>query len=361
MTIPLACAAAVLVLLPASAFLPLMESTFRNILFEESRLVSSVGVIYTEVWFPFAFGFLFFAFIFPAVRAIFQILVLGSVLVGIVFRETGRIFRWSEQLRTWSMADVVVIGGIIAYYRAAVPSRVELEPGAWLYIGVAVFALLGDLTLDRRRVWSSIMPDREAMSSGEPSCDVCELIVAGASIGDACPRCGEKLGSRVVIRFVTALTAVAAALPLCIPSFSTAVMVNNQLTGTLEHTVLGTIQLIADYGMWTAALVLFLAGVTVPLFELAALSWLLLRVRFPSVRGLVLRTRVHRLLRHLMRWPMIIPFTAAIAAPIIDFRGVDDIISGPGATPLFMVITLMMLGISVLEPRLMWRSAGEAE
>jgi uncharacterized paraquat-inducible protein A len=55
---------------------------------------------------------------------------------------------------------------------------------------------------------------------------------------------------------------------------------------------------------------------------------------------------------------MIIPFIAAIAAPIVDFRGVDDIVAGPGATPLFMLIALIMLAIRLFEPQHMWRTAG---
>ena len=79
---------------------------------------------------------------------------------------------------------------------------------------------------------------------------------------------------------------------------------------------------------------------------------------FPSKRGLVWRTRIYRVLHRLARWPMIIPFVAAIAAPIVKFRGIDDIVAGPGATPLFMIIALLMLAVRFFEPRLMWKHAG---
>jgi paraquat-inducible protein A len=92
---------------------------------------------------------------------------------------------------------------------------------------------------------------------------------------------------------------------------------------------------------------------------LLCLLWLLARVRFPSRHGLVLRTRVYRALYRLVRWPMIIPFIAALAAPIVDFPGIDDIVAGPGATPLFLLIALLMLAVRLFEPRLMWKTAGE--
>lgn len=349
------------VLLPPAVFMPLMHSTIRNLVFEESRLVSSVPVIYSEVWFPFAFGFLFFAFLFPALRAFFLILVLGSLRIGMKLPQRGSLFRWSHELRIWSMTDVVVIAGLIAYFRAAIPAQVELLAGAWCYLGVAVLAFVVDRTLDRRAVWNAILPDATSIPAGHvASCHECEMSVAWRRPGDPCPRCASTLDRDVTKGFVIALAAVAAAIPLLIPGYSFAVMINDQLTAVLEHTIVGTVQLLAEHGWWQGAVVVLLAGVVIPILEIAGMIWLLVRVRFPNRHGLVVRTRVFRLLHRLMRWPMILPFIAAIAAPIVDFRGIDDIVAGPGATPLFLLIALIMLAARVFEPRLMWKTAGES-
>lgn len=356
----LACAIAVFVLLPPAVFMPLMESSIRNLVFEESRLVSSVPTIYREVWFPFAFGFLFSAFLFPAIRALLQIVVLGSLRMGWKLWQRGRIFRWSEELRFWSLTDVVVIAGVVAYFRADVPADVEVRMGAWCYALVALLVFLGDHALDRRVVWNAILPDRSSYPGRHvASCDVCEMTVSERRPGDPCPRCGGTLDRGFSRRITPALGAVAAAIPLCLPAYAAAVMVNDQLTGVLEHTVIGTIQLLADRGYWQFGVVILLAGIVVPVVELIGILWLLGRVRFPSRHGLVFRTRVHRLLERLARWPMIIPFIAALAAPIVDFRGIDDIVAGPGATPLFMLIVLIMLALRLFEPKLMWKAAGE--
>ena len=133
------------------------------------------------------------------------------------------------------------------------------------------------------------------------------------------------------------------------------------LTGVLEHTVLGTVQLLADRGYWEYGTVVLLAGVAIPAVELLGLIWLLARVWFPDTHGLVRRTRVYRILHRLVRWPMIIPFIAAIAAPIINFRGIDEIVTGPGATPLFLIIALLMFAVRFFEPRMMWKTAGLAQ
>jgi paraquat-inducible protein A len=312
------------------------------------------------VWFPFAFGFFFFAFLFPGLRALFQILVLGTMRFGWRIWQRGRIFRWSEELRTWSMTDVVVIAGLVAYYRASVPADVAVRIGAWCYLAVAALAFIGDRALDRRAVWNEILPDRTTFPERRlPSCSICELAADNRRAGDPCPRCGSRLDRKMIVRFAPALGAVAAAIPLCIPAYSAAIMVNDQLTGVLEHTVLGTVQMLADRGYWQFGVIILIAGVVIPAVEIIGLLWLLARVRFPQKRGLVRRTRLYRVLRRLVRFPMIIPFVAAIAAPIVNFRGIDDIVAGPGATPLFMIIALLMLSVRLFEPKLMWTAAGE--
>lgn len=359
--VPLASAAATFILLPPAVFMPLMDSTIRNLVFDESRLVSSVSTIYTEVWFPFAFGFLFFAFLFPAIRALLIVVVLSSIRWGWNVWQRGRIFRWSEELRLWSMTDVVIIAGLIAYYRASVPADVAIRIGAWCYFAVAILVFVTDRTIDRRAVWNAILPDLTSFPERHvASCDGCEMAVADRRSGDPCPRCGGTLDREVTRRVTPSLGALAAAIPLALPAYAAAVMVNDQLTGVLEHTVIGTVQLLADRGYWQLGVIVLVAGVAIPAVELVGLLWLLGRVRFPRKEGLVVRTRVYRVLHRLVRWPMVIPFIAAIAAPIVDFRGIDDIVAGPGATPLFMVITLTMVAIWRFEPKLMWKTAGES-
>lgn len=357
--VSLACSVATFVLLPPAVFMPLMHSTIRNLVFQESRLVSSVPVIYSEVWFPLAFGFFFFAFIFPALRALLLVVVLGSLRSGWKIPQRGRIFRWCEELKSWCMTDVVVVAGLVAYARAQIPADVDVLAGAWCYLAVATLAFVAEHSLDRRAVWNAILPDPTIYPRGHAvSCDICEFTDGSRKAGDRCPRCGATLDRNITRSFIIACAAIAAAIPLFIPAYSAAVMVNDQLTGVLEHTVIGTVQLLADRGYWAGGVVVLLAGIAVPFVELLGLSWLLIRVRFPERDGLVLRTRFYRLLHRIVRWPMILPFITAIAAPIVDFRGIDDIVAGYGATPLFMLIVLIMVAMRFFEPRLMWKTAG---
>jgi paraquat-inducible protein A len=259
----------------------------------------------------------------------------------------------------WTLTDVVVIAGVVAYYRAAASAQVEVGPGAWCYVTVAVLSIFADRVLDRRAVWNAILPDPTTFADRRlPSCDVCEMAVPNRRSGDPCPRCGGTLDRNVARRFAPALGALAAAIPLCIPAYQGSIMVNQQLTAVIEHTVVGTVQLLADRGYPQFGVVVLVAGVVIPVVELLGLLWLLTRVRFPRKSGLVRQTRAYRVLHRLARWPMILPFIAAIAAPIVDYHGIDDIETGPGATPLFVVIVLILVAARMFEPRLLWRTAG---
>lgn len=354
-TLTLSCAIAICVLLPATLFMPVMDATIRRMGFVESRLISSVPVIYTEVWFPLATAFLFFAFLFPALRALLQAIVLGALRWNWQIKRAGQLFRWSEHLGIWSMTDVVVVAGVIAYFRASAPAAIEARDGAWCYLAVAILAFAGDRVLDRRTVWNAILPDAVSWPSGRiASCDVCEMAVTSRRPGDRCPRCGRRLNRNITWRFGPALGAVTAAIALSLPAFSAAIVVTDTVMGVWQRTFVGTMQLLADRGLWQYELVVVLAGVAIPAVELIGMSWMLVSVPFPRRRGLVLRTRLYRVLQHLARWPMIIPFIAAIAAPVVDIRVIRELAAGPGAAPLFFMIALLMLAVRLFEPRLMW-------
>src|ERR1043165_8488801 len=196
--VTLACAALILLLLPPAFLLPLMDSTIKQIVRQEGRLVPSVPVIYSEVLFPFAFGFFFFAFLFPALRALFQLVVLGSLKLGFTLWQRGRMFRWSEELRMWSMTDAVVI------------------------------AFVGNRALDRQKIRNDILPDLDTRPAHRlPSCDVCEMAVDYRRPGDPCPRCGSRLDRDIAPRFAPSIGAVAAGIPLCFPAHSAATLVND--------------------------------------------------------------------------------------------------------------------------------------
>src|SRR5205823_4572993 len=115
-----------------------------------------------------------------------------SIHMDRVIPHAGRFFRWSEELRIWSMTEVVVIAGVVAYYRAAISATIALRIGAWCYLAVAVFAFIADRSIDRRAVWNAILRDHSTPPVRHlASCGICEMAVSSRRPGDPCPRCGH--------------------------------------------------------------------------------------------------------------------------------------------------------------------------
>jgi hypothetical protein len=285
----------------------------------------------------------------------------GAVMAGKTLCSRSCASRRRHDPRAGDEVDRRGDGRVIAYIRASIPARRrsarrrDLLPRGRL-AGVH-HRTHARSTRDLER-----HPARSRRTSRPPhavSCGVCEMVVGtrrqaiavSALRRDARSECRAAI--RASARRARRRDSADAA------RVRSRVIVNDQLTAVLEHTVIGTVQLLADRGYWQFGVIVLIAGVVIPIVELVGMLWLLVRVRFPDRKGLVRRTHVYRVLRRLVRWPMIIPFIAAIAAPIVNFRGIDDIVAGPGATPLFMVVVLTMVAVRLFEPRLMWKTAGE--
>ncbi len=87
----------------------------------------------------------------------------------------------------------------------------------------------------------------------------------------------------------------------------------------------------------------------------------MLRVKYPRMRGLVLRTRLHRIIDEINRWSFVDPFIVAMTAPLMVYPGIADVHAGPGALPFALVVVLTMLASSYFDTRLMWDAAEKAD
>ena len=64
------------------------------------------------------------------------------------------------------MAGVYVLAGIVTYSRLAAEIEADVLTGGWCFIAGPLLLLLGDLLLDRRRIWQAIRPDIDPAGPG---------------------------------------------------------------------------------------------------------------------------------------------------------------------------------------------------
>lgn len=365
---PLALSLGVLLLAVPAANLPFFRLDIREALRGESELLWSVSDLYWGDWLLLSIGFLLAALALPVLRSLLLVLVLGALRLG---RQggapqwTGRVFRWAEDLRPWAMPEVLVAAAAITYARTQLFGEVRIEIGAWCYLAFSVVAVAADRLLDRRAVWRRLTPpgcpgeEDPASAGGEAGvpCDACELLLPSSFSGEPCPRCDQTVHRRRADRFGLSAALVLAGFILIVPGYAYPMSWDLLPDGIREHTVASVIAQLFDHGSWHFGLVITGLGFVLPISLLTALAGLLAAVRHPTRRRLRDRTRAYRILHEAGRWPLTLPFVAALSAPLVDFTGIADSHVGPGATPFFLAMVAGILAVLLFDPRLMWDAA----
>jgi paraquat-inducible protein A len=103
--------------------------------------------------------------------------------------------------------------------------------------------------------------------------------------------------------------------------------------------------------------VIFCTSIAIPLLKLCGLTWLVWTTHRHSERGLVLKTRIYRVVSEIGRWSNVDVFTIATFLPIMQFGSLLSVHAGKGAPAFLAVIVLTMLAVRFFDPRLMWDAA----
>src|SRR3954452_3847194 len=351
----LACVAAGFLLLFPGNVLPLMRSNLLGASLEAHAIDGAVAY-WRDGW-PLTAVFVgLFAVAIPFVRSAMLIAVLGSLYLGYRRRWQGILFRHAEELRLWSMPGVYVLAGIVTYSRLAAEIDAEVLTGGWCFISAALLLLLGDALLDRRRIWQAIRPEGPVPPHAL-GCRSCQLLLPASMEGTRCPRCGLELDRRKPesLRRTAALTAAALVLypaGLLIP-MTRAV----QPGGLVQMNVIDGVAELFRHGFWYLGIVLFTVSVAIPVLKLLVLGSIMLRVKYPRARGLVVRTKIYRLIQEINRWSFVDPFIVALTAPLMAYPDIADVHTGAGALPFALVVVLTMLASHCFDTRLMWDAA----
>jgi paraquat-inducible protein A len=294
---------------------------------------------------------------------------LTYVLLGIQLPHPPRhlyaVFRWVEWLGPWSMAEVFMLGVLVAYTRLIAIARVE--------VGLAVYAL-GALTLvnaaaiavlDPEAIWQRL--EQRGVTAGRPEpiapgaplaglhgCDSCGMVSRNWR---TCPRCGARLRVRKTdsIRRTWALL-IAGAL-LYLPANFLPVLSYSSFGHGHPATILDGVIELAMAGLWPLAALVFFASITVPMLKLLGLGWLLISTQRGSVGRLRERTVLYRIVEQVGRWSMIDVFMISILTALVRMGFLASVEPQPGAIAFCSVVILTMIAAQCFDPRLMWDAA----
>lgn len=321
----------------------------------EARAIDGVSAYYAAGWPVMASFVAMFVIIAPMLRAAFLAAVLGALMLGYRRIWQGRLFRLAQALRGWAMAHVFLAAGAVTYSRVAAQLDIELLPGGWCFIAAVMLLMAAEASLDRRRIWNALRRE-EALPAGVPvvSCLSCQLVLPARHEGEPCPRCARRLRMRRRSSVSRAVALTLASLFLLYPAFFLPMVVTVQPDAVVESTVMDGVRELFGRGFWYLGVIVFFVSVCIPAAKLIVLIWMALSVRFPHRAGLVLRTRLHRIVDEVNHWSFIDPFIVALNAAMLSYPGVADVRPAAGILAFSVVIVLTMIASRMFDARLMW-------
>lgn len=353
----LACTMALLLLFGAAIFEPFLTTATLGAT-RTSVLPMSVQFLWNEGWPLLAVIVALFLLIFPTVRFVSLGAVLLAIRLGKRPRWLGVTFRLSNELQTWAMLDVFLLGLVVAYARLRASIHVSIEVGAMCFVAAALLSLFVRAALDKALVWELISPGRDAgFARSTLTCPSCGLPAPRSNAGRRCPRCTAVLRYRRTHGVQRAVALLIASVLFYFPAnLYPIATIPIDLTPT-PYTVLGGVVDLAKSHLLGLALLVFSASFAIPLLKMAGLSWCVVSVLRRSDQQLIAKTRVYRVIEEIGRWSMVDALTIACFVPVLHFNGLIDGRAEPAATPFAAVVILTTFAVSVFDPRSMWDAA----
>ena len=294
----------------------------------------------------------------PLLKLLSLILVLGGLKLGWRSRLLARLFGWVEKMTPWSMIEVFLVAGFVAYTRLGAVGSVELGPAAYALAGLMLVMVALDARLDPEAIWRELeraAPVPRLAVKGAPllACHTCRLI-SQAPEGAACPRCGAHLHRRKHNSQARTWALVIAAAVLYIPANAYPVMTFISLGQGAPSTIISGVKELAEAGLWPLAALVFVASLAIPLLKLVGLTVLLVAQAGGSAVRLRDRTRLYRVIAFVGRWSMIDVFLLAYLVALLRLGAIATVEPGAGAVAFASVVVLTMFAAETFDPRVMW-------
>ena len=191
-----------------------------------------------------------------------------------------------------------------------------------------------------------------AFSRGLSSCHLCHK-VAGIE-HHKCPRCGTAMHSRKPDSVNRTLALAATACILYIPANVFPIMITDQLSGSLESTILGGVVLLINMDSIFVASVIFIFSVMIPIGKLLLLFYLCMTLKRGSRVSPRQRTIAYRITEFIGKWSMVDVFVVAVLAALVNIGNVLVIRPGIAAISFAALVIVTMIAAETLDPRLFW-------
>ncbi len=292
-----------------------------------------------------------------------EILGLLTVLVGLHLSRPPQwivpLFRHFKFIHTWSMAEIFLLGLLVAYTRLQALVHVHVEIAVIALIGLVLSMVSIDTMLDPEAVWNKM--NEKGLTNAKQETETQTSLMgclhchqANSSNSLMCIRCEAPLEHRKTNSVQRTLALTLSALFLYIPANIFAILQVTKLQHMKSYTIFKGVEDFIYSGMWPTALLVFTASIAIPLFKLVTLAILLLSTKSKSSIYPTTLTRLYRFIDFIGRWSMIDIFMLSVLVGLVHFGELAQITSGPGSLYFAAVVILTIFAVSSFDPRLIW-------
>jgi paraquat-inducible protein A len=352
----LALSVAVLLLLFPSNIFPLLQVRLFD-MSSENVIMVGIARLWTSQWVLLAGVGAALIIVVPFLRFSLLSAVLAALRLGYRPRWLGPAFRWAIWLDPWAMLDVFLLASFVGYYRLVNlnMAQVSIEIGGYCFMAAGFLTMLCRATLDRRRVWRAIAPERDDPPGvATISCTTCDLVQPRECEGARCPRCGERLQARKTDALIRTAALLIAAFVLVFPANILPMNISTQLGQSQSYTIFTGVQDLFEAGLAPLGIIIFCTSILIPVGKILAVGWCVLSVLRRSRRHLLAKTKIFRVVAELGRWSKTDPFTIVFFVPLVNFGALATSNAGWGASAFLAMSILTMIASNTFDPRLMW-------
>ncbi|WP_404402119.1 PqiA/YebS family transporter subunit [Idiomarina seosinensis] len=272
-------------------------------------------------------------------------------------KVTLYLIRTLVQLRVWMMADVFLLGALVALIKISGLASVQLASGFYTYIGFVVVLLICADRVSRYQLWH-LLPHRHApaVKTGRTArqqqlldCVCCHA--PNHCDDDRCWRCGEALRLSRWRGWKLTLALLLAAAFMLVPAHLLPVMEITNLGRTEPSTLIAGVLDLWRGGDQAIAIIVFIASLVIPVAKilmLLALLWVSQRSASMPVKN---RLWLYKVTDWIGRWSMVDIFVVAVLVALVRSGQLMSVYPGNAALAFAASVILTMLAAMAFDTR----------
>lgn len=267
------------------------------------------------------------------------------------------LIRTLVQLRVWMMADVFLLGALVALIKISGAASITLDSGFYSFVGFVIVLLVTADRVSRYQLWH-LIPHRQSPASetgksastqGLVGCVCCHA--PNSETAKRCWRCGESLqlsrwrGARLTLALL------AAAAIFLVPAHILPVMETTSLGRTYPSTIIGGVLELWRRNDEPIAIILFVASLVIPIAKILVLLVLLWASSVINKRQLKQRLWLYKVTDWIGRWSMIDIFVVAVLVALVRGGHLISVYPGNAALAFALTVILTMLAAMTFDTR----------